>query len=57
METGRKVTKRAFYKENGSLFRDYAKKYPYKEFFPLFTEWADDIELFNIASMKSATYS
>lgn len=48
MITTQKINKRAFYKENVSLFRDYAREYPDKELFPLFTEWADGNELHGI---------
>ena len=43
-----KRSRLALYKEKVVSFRDYAQKYPDKELFPLFTEWADGIELFGI---------
>ena len=48
METGHKITKRAFYKEKVVLFKDYAREYPDKELFPLFTEWADGTGLYGV---------
>ena len=48
MKTEQKISKWVVYKEKVSLFREYAREYPDKELFPLFTEWADNIELFDI---------
>lgn len=48
MEIKQKISKRVFYKEKVSLFGDYAQKYPDKELFPLFTEWANGNELYGI---------
>ena len=48
MKTEQKISKRVFYKEKVSLFREHALKYPDKELFPLFTEWADRNELYGV---------
>jgi hypothetical protein len=48
MKTEQKINKRVFYKEKVSLFREYAREYPDKELFPLFTEWADRNELYGV---------
>ena len=41
MKTEQKISKRVFYKEKVYLFGEHAREFPDKEFFPLFTEWAD----------------
>jgi hypothetical protein len=48
MKIEQKISKRVFYKDKVSLFREYAREYPDKELFPLFTEWADRNELYGV---------
>ena len=48
MKTEQKISKRVFYKEKVSLFREHARGYPDKELFPLFSEWADRNELYGV---------
>jgi len=48
MGTGQKINKRTFYKEKFLLFKEYADRYPDKELFPLFNEWADSNEIYGI---------
>jgi len=48
MKIEQKINKRAFYKEKFLLFKEYADRYPDKELFPFFNEWADSKEIYGI---------
>lgn len=40
--------KKEFFKEQAEKFRDYASKFPDREIFPLFNEWAESKDIYGI---------
>src|SRR3989338_3888888 len=40
--------KKEFYKEQAEKFRDYASKFPGRDFFSLFNEWAESKDIYGI---------
>ena len=44
----KKMNKKEFYKEQEGKFRDYASKFPDRELFSLFEEWAESKDIYGI---------